>query len=64
MNNQTHRRDAKNAENSLIKKAINYLCVLCVSVVKRVFIDGYCLDFLKVAPHIVRAMVPAAVRAV
>ena len=40
------------------------LCVLCVSVVKWVFIDGYCLDSLKIAPHIVRAMVPTAVRTV
>jgi hypothetical protein len=30
----------------------------------RVFIDGYCLDSLKVAPQIFRAMVPTAVLAV
>jgi len=37
----THRRDAKNAENFLKKKTISYLCVLCVSAVKTVFMDEH-----------------------
>jgi hypothetical protein len=45
------------------KKTINYLCVLCVSAVNE-GVYRCCLDSLKVAPQVFRAMVATAVLAV